>query len=109
MLFAFEETKELFMIHGLEGGFTLFKGTSRRNRITLQEWIKMPVDLHGNASDMGGNVVSRPPCTRRDGVGIGAGDGLEECFRFATSVNHAESTLNQTTPSNYWRCSVRPT
>jgi hypothetical protein len=55
-----EATKKIVMIHGLEGAFALFKATSLRNRISLQKWVKMPIDLHSNTCDMGGDFMGRP-------------------------------------------------
>jgi hypothetical protein len=55
-----EATQKIVMIHGLEGAFAFFKATSLRDRIPLQKGVKMPIDLHSNTCDMGGDFMGRP-------------------------------------------------
>jgi hypothetical protein len=59
-LFQVEAKKKIAVVHGLERSLALFKGTGLRNRVTLKEWIKMPIDLHGNSRDMCGDLMGCP-------------------------------------------------
>jgi hypothetical protein len=62
-LFNVEATQKIVMFHGSERCLPLFKGTGLWNRVTLQEWIEMPIDLHRNSRDMCGDVMGCPSVT----------------------------------------------
>jgi hypothetical protein len=62
-LFKVEAMKKVVVFHGLERCLALFKGTGLRNRVTLEEWIKVLIDLHRDTRDMRGDLMGCPSVT----------------------------------------------
>jgi len=62
-LFKVEAKKKIVVVHGLERRLALFKGAGLRNRVTLEEWIKMQIDLHRDTHDMCGDLMGCPSVT----------------------------------------------
>ena len=72
----------------LQRGFAFLEAARLRDGVAVQVWLEVADDLDGNAGDVRGDLVGRPPLARTDRVRRGSIDGFQERLGFGAALNH---------------------